>query len=155
MVDKKLECIIYAYERIRTEFVNPPKNIPSSWDSYDTEFAWSRDDYRSAVGDNSRNTVTTRTTEVRAYFPKTRKDEFIAKGKGYLYNKLSEEDEFVFNGKEYKIKNDFPRGEIVDSETRLPLINVVGTLLRAGSFSEEFVFNQMKKYRRGCSLQHL
>ena len=36
---KKLDCLIYAYERIRTEYTGPPRNIPSSWDSYDREFS--------------------------------------------------------------------------------------------------------------------
>lgn len=144
---KMLDCLVYAYERTDTEYTGPPRNIPSSWDSYDTEFGWSREDYSHAAGYNSRNTVTTRIVEVRAYFPETRNDEFIFNGKRDLYGQLPLKDNFFLNGKEYLIKNNFPRAEIVDLETKISLINITGTLLRAGPFSESFVLNQMKKYQ--------
>jgi len=146
---KKLDCLIYAYERIRTEYTGPPRNIPSSWDSYDREFGWSREDYNCAAGNTSRNTVTTRIVEVRAYFPRTRKNEFIVKGKGDLYKQLPEEQEFTLNGQEYKIVNEFTKGEIVGERTAIPLVQVIGNILRAKAVSEEFAIKQMKKYRRG------
>jgi hypothetical protein len=144
---KNLDCLVYAYERTRTEFTNPPKNIPSSWDSYDTEFGWSKNDYRSAVGDNSQNTVTIKTVEVRAYFPETRKDEFIVQGKGDLYQKLHKTEKLVVNGEEYLVNNNFPKAEIL--KNNFPIITLTGTILCVGSFSEQFVINEMKKYRRG------
>ncbi len=147
MLDCLVDCLVYAYEITKTEYINPPKNIPSSWDSYDTEFGWSREDYRSACGDNSQNTITKVITEMRAYFPETRNDEFIFNGKRDLYGQLPLKDNFFLNGKEYLIKNNFPRAEIVDLETKISLINITGTLLRAGPFSESFVLNQMKKYQ--------
>ena len=146
---KKLDCLIYAYERIRTEYTGPPRNIPSSWDSYDREFGWSREDYNCAAGNTSRNTVTTRIVEVRAYFPRTRKNEFIVKGKGDLYKQLPEEQEFFLNGQQYKIVNGSTKAEIANKMGGMPLVDVIGNFLRAGAFSEEFAIEQMKKYRRG------
>lgn len=148
MVDKKLECLVYAYERTLTH-AKKPVHVPSSYDIADREYGWSREDHNRAVGLDASNLVTEKTVEVRAYFPETKKDEFIVKGRGELYCKLSLCQDFNFNGKQYEIVNDFPLGFIVDPLTELPLIKTTGRVLRAGSFSEEFVIEQMKKYQRG------
>ncbi len=113
----------------------------------DTEFGWSREDYRSACGDNSQNTITKIITEIRAYFPETRNDEFILDGKGDLYNKLLSTDKLIVNNQNYLVKNNFGRAEIITNNS--PIITLTGKIVRVGCFSENFVINEMKKYRRG------